>query len=209
MSESNSKNKVEFRTDTLLYKTTNSILSWFTVSVLWLITSIPIFTVGASTCAAIAVFLDNSEAGLAKTFFFEFRGSFKKSTVYTLCAELAAFIVILDISFYKQYSGITSKFSWMDFIAVLLILINVSAFRFLCFETVCSAGKYTITEILKKAMNRLLVNLPVAGVLFLMDIAIISTLIAAPVAMILLLLYPGIHADVFVRLVAWFNRRVQ
>ena len=44
-------------TDTTIYRVTNSISRWFAVSMLWLLCSLPIVTMGAATTAAMAAFL--------------------------------------------------------------------------------------------------------------------------------------------------------
>ena len=70
-------------TDTPLYRMTSSISRWFAVSMLWILCSLPIVTMGAATAAAMETSLNPegvSPQGLVKGYFGSFRKNFSRAT---------------------------------------------------------------------------------------------------------------------------------
>ena len=77
------------------------IADFIILNVLWVICSIPIITIGASTTALYTVMLKivkNEEGYIARDFFKAFRENFKQSTAIWLVFLLLGIILIVDYS---------------------------------------------------------------------------------------------------------------
>lgn len=85
-----------FGVDSIFYKSITKITDILLLNFLWLIASIPIVTIGASTTAAYYVamkMVKDEEGYIARTFWKEFKSSFKKSTsIWFVMAFLGAML---------------------------------------------------------------------------------------------------------------------
>lgn len=73
-----------FNINSGFFKFINRFFDVFLINILWLICSLPIITIGASTCAAFSVTLkmvDDEEGYIAKSFFKAFKQNFKQGTL--------------------------------------------------------------------------------------------------------------------------------
>lgn len=80
------------------------------LSLLWLITSLPIITAGASTTALVAVssaIVCKNDPSVFRDFFREFRRAFRKSLGVWMAALLAGAVLSVDIYFWVNASGNT------------------------------------------------------------------------------------------------------
>ena len=80
------------------------------MSLLWLITSIPIFTIGASTAAIYSFSLDavqDNEGGVWSSYFRAFRSNFKKATVLWLLQLVLT--VVLSVNLYAAWNFYLAK----------------------------------------------------------------------------------------------------
>ena len=76
-----------FSVDNVIFKTISRVADMFILSLLWLVTSIPIFTIGASTTALLDVsikILRKRDTGTIKNFLVSFRDNFVQSTIIWL-----------------------------------------------------------------------------------------------------------------------------
>ncbi len=105
------------------------------LNVLWLITSIPIFTIGASTTAIYTVMLriiDHKEGKITKSYFAAFKSNFKQATLEWLIV-LVAFVAIageLYFSYALDFTGGLATFYLMLAIVELVIVIVDLPFLF-------------------------------------------------------------------------------
>lgn len=77
-----------FSLDGPVYRGLEKLFNLMLLHILWIVCSIPVFTIGASTTALFAVMLKlvkGEEGYIVKTFFRAFRDNFKKSTIIWLC----------------------------------------------------------------------------------------------------------------------------
>jgi uncharacterized membrane protein YesL len=80
------------------------------MSILWLITSLPIFTIGASTAAFYAFTLDavqDAEGAVLRSYFSAFRKNFKKATLLWLLQLVVT--VFLSINLYAAWNFLLYK----------------------------------------------------------------------------------------------------
>jgi uncharacterized membrane protein YesL len=105
------------------------IFDMFVLNILWLICSIPLFTIGASTTAFYYVMIDIARGEspyIAKTFFKSFRQNFKQGVLLGLIVMFTGAFLLIDIYLcYKSQSGIFSFF--LFFFGII--------FLFWCFTT--------------------------------------------------------------------------
>lgn len=192
-------------TDTPLYRMTSVLARWVVVSVLWLVCSLPLVTLGASTAAALGVFSDGEEkAGLTGSFFRRLRGAFFPATALWLLVLAVAGLLVLDVCFYRQ---LTSGGSWI-LLGVVLLLGNLllGFFRFGCF-CIVSGEKTGFRELLKKATLTMGACLPVLAIMTAMDLSVFATLVRLPYLLVTLAILPGVFANVHSRLIRGFLRR--
>jgi uncharacterized membrane protein YesL len=87
---------------------------------LWLVTSLPIFTIGASTTALIysCMKLHGEEGYLVKNYFHSFRENFRQATMIWLIYAGIGALLVLDLWFWKRQGGSGAKLVWAGSIAV-------------------------------------------------------------------------------------------
>lgn len=94
------------------------------LSVLWLVTCLPIITVGASTTAMFAVihrYIRLEEGGLWKTFWKAFREEFKRTTLCWLLALAALALLIVDALVFRTMEMNGQFFGKLYWLILLLI----------------------------------------------------------------------------------------
>ena len=97
---------------------------WLTI--LWVVCSLPVITIGAASTAVSYVALKvmkDEEGGLTKQFFHSFKQNFKQATVIWLVALLLTIVLAVNFWFYYQMNNTFSKI----FMIVLIILSVVFA----------------------------------------------------------------------------------
>lgn len=191
--------------DTPLYRLTAALSRWFVVSVLWLVCSLPIVTLGAATKASLAVFTpeEDVETGTAQKFFRAFREGFGRVTVLWLLTLTLLVLLGLDVLFYRHLSG--GSGAVLTGIALLLGNLLLNFFRFGCFcaaETPACFG-----ALLRKAGLIMLGCLPVVGIFTAMDLFLFVTLVNIPYLLFLIVILPGLLACAHSRLIRSFRDR--
>lgn len=99
---------------------------------IFLLTCIPLFTIGAATTALYAVSFTMGtpqEGRLVRTYFAAFRRNFKQATVLWLILAAGAAALLLDLRFFASLPGGASFLSLL-FMAMLLLLLLAEAFVF-------------------------------------------------------------------------------
>lgn len=196
-------------TDTPLYRMTSSISRWFAVSMLWLLCSLPIVTMGAATAAAMETSLNPegvSPQGLVKGYFGSFRKHFFRATALWLLTLAALALLALDAVFYRQ---MMKNLPWLlPAAAVILGNLLLGLFRFGCFAMICreSTG---LKALWKQAAGMMVLCLPVWAVMVALDLAAVTTLMRIPYLWVCLVILPGLYANLHCRLIQAFLRRYE
>lgn len=97
-----------FSVDSPLYRFLSKFLDVLKLNFFWLLFSLPIITMGASTVAAMSVALkmvDDEEGYIARNFFSAFKENWKKGTALWLISCLACYAVYLDFQFFDAIDG--------------------------------------------------------------------------------------------------------
>lgn len=203
------KNQRTSLTDTPAYKLTNAIYRWFAVSVLWALCSVPIVTMGAASAAAIGEFSDPENYyghKLTRDYFRRFRACFFRATALWVMFLLLGGLLALDVSFYRQFTGSTG---WvLPAVAAMLGNLLLGVVRFGYF-TVVTAEPCGFGALLKQSGKTMLLCLPIWAVMVAIDLVVITTLLRIPYLLFLLVLLPGLYADIHCKLIQMFLRRYE
>lgn len=87
-----------FNINSGFFKFINRLLDVLFINLLWIICSLPIVTIGASTCAAFSITLkmvDDEEGYIGKTFFKAFKQNFKQGTLMWLITAPCVYMLYL------------------------------------------------------------------------------------------------------------------
>lgn len=131
------------------------------LSILWMICSLPIFTIGASTAALYEAIkcLHNEEGKLTSAFFRTFSHSFKKSTMLWSIFFIVGFVLSVDLYFFHQ---IQSDLGKILFIASLILSIVVSMTFMMSFILLSYTDK-SVRETLAEAFYMSIRTLPISA----------------------------------------------
>ena len=113
-----------FSPDSKLMQTLGRLSDLMGLNLLFLLTCLPIFTVGASTAALYTVcfrFDTERENGVVKPYFRAFRENFKKSTLVWLILLAVELLLIFDSLMFLGHPG------WMGYLPVLFLALYVFA----------------------------------------------------------------------------------
>ena len=97
-----------FSIESPLYRFLGRVLDILKLNFLWLVASLPIITVGASTTAAMAVALklaDDEEGYIAKSFFAAFKANLRQGILMGLITAVAYYAVYLDFQLCEAVEG--------------------------------------------------------------------------------------------------------
>lgn len=194
-------------TDTPIYRFTNCIYRWFAVSMLWLLCSLPLVTIGAATAAAMGEFsnpVNDEDHQLVRDFFRRFGCSFFRATALWLGLLALAALLTLDVCFYR--AAIQLHGHLLDVMALVFGNVLLGFLRFGCFE----AGKCRESgffSFFRGTGRRMLLCLPAWTIMIGIDLVCVTTLIKIPSFCFLVVLLPGFLAQVHCRLICDFSDR--
>ncbi len=92
-----------FSVDSPLYRFLSKMVDVLKLNFLWILFSLPLLTVGASTVAAMSVALkmtDDEEGYIGKSFVKAFKENWKQGTLLWLITVVAVYAVYLDFQFF-------------------------------------------------------------------------------------------------------------
>lgn len=117
-----------------LFDINNPVMRWIVkifdcmcLSFLWVIASLPVFTVGASTTALFAAihrYIRLEEGGLWTTFWWAFRDDFKRSTLCWLAVLLVLVLLAVDVLVFRTMAingQLLGKLYWLILLLIALV----------------------------------------------------------------------------------------
>lgn len=134
------------------------------LNLLWILCSIPIVTIGASTTALYTVMLKlvkNEEGYIVKGFFKAFKENFRQSTVMELIFLVPSFILIVDFSALKLMPGKMASYMGVFLFVMGCLLICTAVYAF----ALQARFVNTIKNTLKNAVILVFAKLPFTAVL--------------------------------------------
>lgn len=138
------------------------------LNILFLITSIPCFTIGASSAALYSVCFrlgTEREGGILRPYFHAFRENFKQGTLLFVLLFLPAVLMVVNVLFFYSMGGFYQLLSYL-FIALLFVVSFVYAYVF----PLLSQFRNTIPQTLKNALLLSIGYLPRSIVLVLLNV---------------------------------------
>lgn len=114
-----------FNIDGKVYQLLDKLADCLIVSLLWLLSSLPIFTIGAATTAlyySVNQIICQNKGTLWKTFWTAFKENFKQATILWIIFLLILAFLLLDMYISFIMSGLVSTLKWILLLLFLLIL---------------------------------------------------------------------------------------
>ncbi len=140
-----------FSTDSHFYKFMSRLTDVFKLNFLWLLCSLPIVTIGASTIAAFSVTLkmvDDNEGYIAKDFFKAFKANLKQGIVMSFVSILCAWVIYLDFQIYRA----VETNGWL-YLAIGVVTTYIFAFSMLYVYPLLARYENTIFNTLKNSFR--------------------------------------------------------
>ena len=122
-----------FSTDGPLMEYLTKLRDWMILSVLWIVCSLPVITLGVSTTAMYYVTLKmakKEEVSVFKSFFKSFKENFKQGVVLTLIVLIVGAILILDCWYFSRMAGTKGAVMTGVFYAVTVCFLAITLYVF-------------------------------------------------------------------------------
>ena len=114
-----------FSVDSPLYRFLSKLLDVIRLNFLWILFSIPLVTIGASTVAALSVALkmaDDEEGYIGRSFLKAFRENWKQGTVLWLITLVALYAIYLDFHFFEALEGNPMIFLLVGILSIVVVV---------------------------------------------------------------------------------------
>lgn len=121
-----------FNLDSPIGRAMNTVADIMILSVLWVVCSLPVFTVGAATTALYYASMRSvrQEGSVFKDFFRAFRDNFKKSLMFTLLLAGAVLLIAGDIRIFSKVQLAGESVLRVILYAVIFLLIMIVSYFF-------------------------------------------------------------------------------
>lgn len=138
----------------------NKLTDLLFLNILWLVCSLPIITIGASTTAMYYVSITSIRMGdgyVAKRFFKSFVDNFKQATIIWIGMLLVGTVLVFDLSFgYRMIDGVLGKIVFVSNAVIAFVFLLVAMYIF----PILSKFKNKIFTNLKNAVAMAIGYLP-------------------------------------------------
>lgn len=117
-----------FSVDSPLYRFLSKFLDVLKLNFMWLLFSIPIITIGASTVAAMSVALkmvDDEEGYIGKSFIKAFKENWKQGTALWIITVIAAYAIYLDFQLFNAVEGNPFLFLIIGIVSCFIIVLSL------------------------------------------------------------------------------------
>lgn len=122
-----------FNIDSPVMQKLSLLIDLMFLNFLWLICSLPVVTIGASTTALHAVvqkYVANEEGGIVKPFFKAFCKNFKQSTMLWVPVLLLIVALVIDLLYLFAAGAGTQFWLWIPFFAVCVVTLIILTYGF-------------------------------------------------------------------------------
>jgi uncharacterized membrane protein YesL len=166
------------------------------LSVLWLLTSLPVITLGASSSAlyysVIKVVRKDSE-GPVHAYFKAFKGNFKQGTVITVA--VAAFALLVTAVGTAVYRVNSDAETLQRIYTIYLILLGIIIAWLHYLISYIARFQAPLKTVLKNSLVISLVNLPQSvSMMILFTLCIVGFILSFPASAMVIILAPGVYA---------------
>lgn len=139
-----------FAPDSKFMQTMNRLTDLILLNCIFLLSSIPVFTIGAAATAMYTVIFrmgTDKEAGVMKAYFRAFRENFKQSTILWLLLLAGGLCTFFDVVLLRQMTG-PVRFLFLPFAALLLLIVLVSSYLFPLLSQFNNTGRQSLKNAL-------------------------------------------------------------
>lgn len=176
-----------FSYDNKVFEVLNKAVDWIFVSTLWLIFSLPIFTIGASTTAlfeTVHKVIRKSKGYVWRTFWTTFKTNFKKSTKIWLIQLAIMLLLFIDMKVMENFLEQGSKLGFLYYFFYITLFIMYVWVIYTCVYT--ARIEDTVKVTMKNAAFMAIMNLPWAIVIIALFIASVILISVSPICMFVL-----------------------
>ena len=188
-------------TDNVVTRALSRICDFVILNILWLVCSIPIVTIGASTTALYSVMqkiVRNEEGYIARSFFKAFKQNFKQATIVWLLIAALGLILSVDLNMARSLEGTIRIIFQVIFGFFSFWLFAIFLYVFPLLARYENSTKAT----LKNAVILSIAKLPFT---FLMMVVVVVPVAASLLTVRTLLLSVPIWMGIGVSIVTWLN----
>lgn len=188
-------------TDNIIVRALSKICDMVCLNILWLICSIPIITIGASTAALYTVMLKmvkNEEGYIFRGFFKAFKSNFKQSTIMWIVILLLGIVCWIDYRVAGVMPGMGGSIMRIVFLLLGFILLSVTIYIF----PLTARYENTIRNTVRNALILTVGKLPYT--LLMVVVTVGSVIISLWNSMTLMFAIP-LWFIIGVSLIAWIN----
>lgn len=188
-------------TDNIIVRALSKICDMVCLNILWLICSIPIITIGASTAALYTVMLKmvkNEEGYIFRGFFKAFKSNFKQSTTMWIVILLLGIVCWIDYRVAGVMPGMGGSIMRIIFLLLGFILLSVTIYIF----PLTARYENTIRNTVRNALILTVGKLPYT--LLMVVVTVGSVIISLWNSMTLMFAIP-LWFIIGVSLIAWIN----
>lgn len=188
-------------TDNIIVRALSKICDMVCLNILWLICSIPIITIGASTAALYTVMLKmvkNEEGYIFRGFFKAFKSNFKQSTIMWIVILLLGIVCWIDYRVAGVMPGMGGRIMRIIFLLLGFILLSVTIYIF----PLTARYENTIRNTVRNALILTVGKLPYT--LLMVVVTVGSVIISLWNSMTLMFAIP-LWFIIGVSLIAWIN----
>lgn len=164
-----------FSINSPLWNISSKALNFLWLSILWLICSLPIVTIGASTCALYSItlkYVRNEEGYLTQSFFAAFRQNLKQGAIIWLVFLLAGLFLSLDFVVY--YRGEQTGIGHMIFMTLFFSLALVFVLMNLYVYAILAKFQNSVFHIIKNSCIMALCHWPSSLAMLLMSLLVLA-----------------------------------
>ena len=193
-----------FRFDNPVFNILSRICDMMLLNILWIICSIPIVTIGASTtalCYCMLKITRKSDSGIAAMFFQSFRQNFKQSCMITLIAVLSGLVLYVDYQLCAEMEGILKNIIRIMNCNLWVLWVIMIMYAF----PVLAQFDNTVKNTLKNSLMLGIAHIDKTILIFLVNVMPVALLLILPDAFILLL---PVFAVFGASLMAWLNSKI-
>lgn len=115
-----------FSVDSALYRFLNKFLDVLKLNFMWILFSLPIVTIGASTVAAMSVALkmtDDEEGYIGRQFVKAFKENWKQGTILWLITIVAVYAIYLDFQLFEAVEGNPIMFLIIGIVSIAIVIV--------------------------------------------------------------------------------------
>lgn len=178
-----------FNPNNMFFRFMSRISDIMILNFLWIVFSLPIITIGASTTALYDVTLklvDETDGYLFSNFFKSFKESFKKATIIWSIILFVFFIIGVNLTFWIKYTSIAGYIPMSIILFILFLFLPTEIYVF----PILSNFKKTIKETIKYAFIISIKYLPYSLIIILISLIFLGTIVIFPFT-ILFMIFVG------------------